>query len=419
MGEMTEQAARLHRRHLQQRQAPAVPDQRHPRPVQGGGGQDDARPRAGAGVLALREQPLHHPGEGRRSPHPPRAWMLAEELGSIQADARKVKQIVYNLLSNAVKFTLEGGQVTLRAPSRPARRGRAPVGPVDGAELSARRQRVRGVSRDQRHRHRHRHLAGGARAAVQAVQLRSTAAWRESSRARASAWPWSSSSPSCTAARWRWRARWARAPASRSGCRSGHADDEVTVLRADPSRRMPKASSRRSGAPTALVVEDDAKSAELIRVQLEAEGFKVLHAASAEAALALAVEQPLSLITLDIMLPNMDGWEFLGRLKQMPALARIPVVIISIVADQQQGLRARRRGGHAEAHLPAGALRVARRTRSLPCRTGRDAQGPGGRRRSQGGRAHRGPDPGPRQHRASRVRRSARPSTSRGGSSQT
>jgi CheY-like chemotaxis protein len=88
---------------------------------------------------------------------------------------------------------------------------------------------------------------------------------------------------------------------------------------------------------TALVVEDDFKSADLIRVQLEAEGFKVLHAASAEAALALAVQQPLSLITLDIMLPNMDGWEFLSRLKQVPDLRRIPVVIISIVADRNKG----------------------------------------------------------------------------------
>ena len=70
------------------------------------------------------------------------------------------------------------------------------------------------------------------------------------------------------------------------------------------------------------MVEDDFKSAELIRVQLEAEGFTVLHAASAEAALALAVQQPLSLITLDIMLPNMDGWEFLGRIKQVPDAAR-------------------------------------------------------------------------------------------------
>jgi CheY-like chemotaxis protein len=87
----------------------------------------------------------------------------------------------------------------------------------------------------------------------------------------------------------------------------------------------------------ALVVEDDLKSADLVRVQLEAEGFQVLHAASAEAALALAVQQPLSLITLDIMLPNMDGWEFLNRLKQAPELRRIPVVIISIVADRTRG----------------------------------------------------------------------------------
>jgi CheY-like chemotaxis protein len=92
-----------------------------------------------------------------------------------------------------------------------------------------------------------------------------------------------------------------------------------------------------AGVRTALVVEDDLKSADLIRVQLEAEGFTVLHAASAEAALGLATRQPLSLITLDIMLPDMDGWEFLGRIKQVPDLRRIPVVIISIVADRNKG----------------------------------------------------------------------------------
>ena len=91
------------------------------------------------------------------------------------------------------------------------------------------------------------------------------------------------------------------------------------------------------GARTALVVEDDFNAAELIRVQLEAEGFTVLHAASAEAGLVLAVQQPVSLITLDILLPNMDGWEFLSRLKQVPELKHIPVVIISIVADRNKG----------------------------------------------------------------------------------
>ena len=68
-------AARVHRRHLQQRQASALADQRHPRPVQGRSRQDDARPRAGAGVVAVREQPVDHQGEGRDPPHPPGAWM--------------------------------------------------------------------------------------------------------------------------------------------------------------------------------------------------------------------------------------------------------------------------------------------------------------------------------------------------------
>ncbi|HET6148432.1 MAG TPA: response regulator [Polyangia bacterium] len=85
------------------------------------------------------------------------------------------------------------------------------------------------------------------------------------------------------------------------------------------------------------MVEDDLKAADLIRLQLEAEGFKVLHAASAEAALELAAEQPLALITLDIMLPLMDGWELISRFKQVPSLGRIPVVIISVAADRSKG----------------------------------------------------------------------------------
>jgi len=65
--------------------------------------------------------------------------------------------------------------------------------------------------------------------------------------------------------------------------------------------------------------------------QLEAEGFKVLHAASAEAALVLAVQQPLSLITLDIMLPKLDGLSLLRQLRKEGV--RIPVIILSAKAS--------------------------------------------------------------------------------------
>ncbi|HMI57100.1 MAG TPA: response regulator, partial [Gemmatimonadaceae bacterium] len=91
------------------------------------------------------------------------------------------------------------------------------------------------------------------------------------------------------------------------------------------------------GKHLALVVEDDDKAAELIRIQLEAEGFEVMCATTAEEALVIAGANSLSLITLDIMLPNMDGWEFLHRVKQTPALRRVPVVIISIEADRNKG----------------------------------------------------------------------------------
>src|SRR5450432_1328154 len=110
------------------------------------------------------------------------------------------------------------------------------------------------------------------------------------------------------------------------------AADEVRV---EPSVATPV--EPRTGQPVALVVEHDTKSAELIRLQLEADGFAVIHADSAEAALTMAVMQPLSLITLEIMLPDMDGWEFLARVKRMPTLARVPVVIISIMADRNKG----------------------------------------------------------------------------------
>jgi CheY-like chemotaxis protein len=82
-------------------------------------------------------------------------------------------------------------------------------------------------------------------------------------------------------------------------------------------------------AGTALVLEDDFTSARLMQAQLEAEGFRVHHATSGAAALALAAQQPLSLIALDILLPNMDAWAFLSGLKELPDLRRVPVMIIS------------------------------------------------------------------------------------------
>ena len=257
----------------------------------------------------------------------------AEALGSFQADARKVKQITYNLLSNAVKFTIEGGEVILRA----GRVARAEVGQLSGSwagrtfpladnefaeflKISVTDSGI-GISPEglehlfkpfsQIDSGLARQFEGTGLGLVLVkllAELHGGAVAVESEVGKGSCFT-----------------VWLplRAP-----------EEGVLTSVKGPATPFIEASA---GSRTALVVEDDFKSADLIRVQLEAEGFKVLHAASAEAALALAVQQPLSLITLDIMLPNMDGWEFLSRLRQMPALTRIPVVVISIVADRKKG----------------------------------------------------------------------------------
>jgi DNA-binding response OmpR family regulator len=93
-----------------------------------------------------------------------------------------------------------------------------------------------------------------------------------------------------------------------------------------------------TGERTALVVEDDEQAAELIRLLLEAEGFTVLHAASAEDGLLLAAQQALSLVTLDLQLPGMGGWEFLLRLREIGEAALVPVVIVSGEADSTMAL---------------------------------------------------------------------------------
>jgi len=87
----------------------------------------------------------------------------------------------------------------------------------------------------------------------------------------------------------------------------------------------------------ALVVEDDDEAAALMGLQLQAEGFDVRTVTSAEAALALSGTLRPDLITVDILLPGMDGWDFIARLRDLPAWADVPVVVVSVMADHRRG----------------------------------------------------------------------------------
>ncbi|MES2973615.1 MAG: response regulator [Pseudomonadota bacterium] len=96
---------------------------------------------------------------------------------------------------------------------------------------------------------------------------------------------------------------------------------------------MPQAIAPALPSRVALVIEDDDMAADLIMLLLEADGFMVVRAASAEAALLLTQRHDLSLITLDLQLPGMDGWEFLARIRQTDRLADVPVLVISAKGD--------------------------------------------------------------------------------------
>ncbi len=259
-----------------------------------------------------------------------------KELGTIRADARKVKQIVYNLLSNAVKFATDRGQVTVEARRVPrddvGRLSEDSAGRVFPLVDSEFQEFLRisvtdtgiGISPDGLERlfkpfsqvdsglaRKFEGTGLGLAMVKQLTDLHCGTAAVESVVGKGSTFTvWLPYRP---------------------------AEKEGTAA-TPPRERAAISALPVPGARTALIVEDDYKSADLVRVQLEAEGFTVLHAVTAEAGLLLAAQQPLSLITLDIMLPNMDGWEFLSRIKTMPALKQIPVVIISIVADQAKGI---------------------------------------------------------------------------------
>jgi PAS domain S-box-containing protein len=274
-----------------------------------------------ASTLVVREKALTH-----------RIRLVTEldpGLGTLLADERKLKQIVYNLLSNAVKFTPEGGAVTLSArrcaraevtldAALPGRLIALPPG--EHNEFLAVTVEDTGVGIAEEHlpklfepfmqvdssvSRRHAGTGLGLSLVRRLAELHGGTvgvASRPGVGSRFCVWL-----PYRTAA-----------PAAQEG------------------RTMPEGTA--PSVPLALVIEDDDRMADLIAAQLRAEGFEVMRAATAEEGLVRAAKRKPELITLDMFLPAMDGWEFMRRLRADPKLADTPVVIITVSEDLDHGL---------------------------------------------------------------------------------
>ena len=96
-------------------------------------------------------------------------------------------------------------------------------------------------------------------------------------------------------------------------------------------------SSAASHAGTVLVVDDDPAVRNLLGRFLSREGFQVETAADGAAGLQRARELVPDVITLDVLMPEMDGWAVLTALKGDPRLAEIPVVMLTVVDDKPTG----------------------------------------------------------------------------------
>jgi adenylate cyclase len=110
---------------------------------------------------------------------------------------------------------------------------------------------------------------------------------------------------------------------------------------AEPMRAPEPARTRVAGsahqAPLILVVDDDRTVREVVRRYLEREGFMVAEADGGREGLRLARELNPTAITLDITMPDLDGWTVLAAIKGDPTLASIPVILLTIHDEKNRG----------------------------------------------------------------------------------
>ena len=239
----------------------------------------------------------------------------ADGVGTIHSDLTKVRQILFNLLSNACKFT-RNGTITLAA-LRDANEA------VDGIEFQVRDTGI-GMTPDQ--------------------QAKVFEAFTQADSSTTRTYGGTGLGLAIT----------------KSFCRLMGGDVTLTseagkgttftvrlpaVTRAASDTAVPAAEKRSEGpqvtepehAPIVLVVDDDPNARELLSRHLQRGGYAVRVAANGEEAMQLARTLQPDVVTLDALMPQMDGWTVLGAMKEDPALAEIPVIMVTIVDNQSIG----------------------------------------------------------------------------------
>jgi PAS domain S-box-containing protein len=220
-------------------------------------------------------------------------------VASAVLDASKLKQVLYNYLSNALKFTPEGGLVTMRTV--PEEGGRVRI-EVQDTGIGIRREDVHRlfVEFQQLDTGTAKKYAGtglGLALTKRIVEAQGGGVGVNSEPGEGSTF-------------------WAVLPRDADGAPS--------------TREPPSVSAPASMAKTVLVVDDDPAALRLMRATLKGIGYSALcFAGSAEALLAMKGLSPVAVV-LDLLMPEIDGYDLLERLRSFPHLRSVPVVIWTV-----------------------------------------------------------------------------------------
>jgi signal transduction histidine kinase/DNA-binding response OmpR family regulator len=232
-----------------------------------------------------------------------------KEVGTLYTDQTKIRQILLNLLSNACKFT-QNGRVHLRVWRERERGGEELVCTVADSGIGMTEQEVERLFQPFTQADASTTRKYGGTGLGLAISK-----------------------------------RFCQLMGGDISVESAPGVGSVFTMRLPVHHRRDSSLARADGAPreqsgrryTLLAIDDDATARDLVRRFMEREGYSVHTAASGAQGLDLARKIKPDAITLDVLMPEMDGWSVLAKLKADPELADIPVVMLTMVDDQQMG----------------------------------------------------------------------------------
>ena len=118
-------------------------------------------------------------------------------------------------------------------------------------------------------------------------------------------------------------------------------------------------------APRVLIVDDEPHNRTLLELMLAPEGFVLSTAASGEEALAMVARQPPDLIILDVMMPAMDGFQVVAKIKSALCTRNIPVIMLTALADRKAKLYGLGAGAEDFLNKPIDRAELCMRVRNL------------------------------------------------------